>query len=409
MTVTASHHPSDTSYDVRVWSIRTYTGKTRTSHTAQWRVGPRRHQRTLPTRALADSFRADVLVGSSRGVLFDVATGLPATVVDRAAARTWFTHAVDYVDATWPHASPRHRKSTAEALTTLTMALVTSTVGAPPAPEVRRALFGWAFNGSTRRSEPEDSDRSVLNWIQAASVPLPCLREATWLHAALNAITTTRDGSPAAVSTARRKRATFHHALAYAVELDLFPINPLDRIRSRRPGPPATALDPHSVVNPAKARALLGAVRDIAPALEGFFACLYYAGLRPSEARNLQRRNCDLPETGWGRLLLTGSRQTAGAAWTDTGATDEQRPLKHRPAGQTRLVPAHPDLVITLRRHLDQFGAPTDCCSSPAPPAAGNPSHRRTATRCRWAPSTGSGTEPGPLPSSTATARMNRR
>jgi len=308
MTVTASHHPSDTSDDVRVWSIRTYTGKTRTSHTTQWRVGPRRHQRTFPTRALADSFRADLLVGSSRGVLFDVATGLPATVVDRAAARTWFAHAVDYVDTTWPHASPRHRKSTAEALTTLTMALVISTVGAPPAREVRRALFGWAFNGSTRRSEPEDSDRCVLNWIQAASVPLRCLREATWLHAALNAIATTLDGSPAAVSTTRRKRATFHHALAYAVELDLFPINPLDRIRSRRPGPPATALDPHAVVNPAQARALLEAVRDLAPALEGFFACLYYAGLRPSEARNLQRRNADLPETGWGRLLLTGSR-----------------------------------------------------------------------------------------------------
>ena len=360
MTTTPSQDLSATSYDVRIWSIRTYTGKTRTSHTVGWRVGPRRHQRTFATRALADSFRADLIAGSRRGVPFDPATGLPTTAGDRAAARTWFAHAVAYVDATWPHVSPRHRQSTAEALTTLTMALVTSTTGAPPAPQVRRALYGWAFNTSTRRHhEPDQSGRAVLNWITDASVPLSCLREATGLHTALNAIATNLDGSPSAASTTRRKRATFHHALGYAVELDLFDLNPLDRIR-HHPAPPATALDPRVVVNPTQTRALLDTVGDIAPPLEGFFACLYYAGLRPAEARNLHRRDRDLPEHGWGQLLLTGSRQTTGTAWTDTAATDQTRPLKHRPAGQTRLVPAHPDLVAVLHRHLARFGTGTD-------------------------------------------------
>ena len=56
--------------------------------------------------------------------------------------------------------------------------------------------------------------------------------------------------------TARRRQATFHHALAYAVELDLFVVNPLDRIRGR-PGPPATAFDPPVVVKQAPVKPVL--------------------------------------------------------------------------------------------------------------------------------------------------------
>ena len=406
ITTSTQHRPSVT-YDVRIWSIRAYTGKTRTSHTVQWRVGPRRHQRTFATRALADSFRADLLNQTHHGTPFNRSTGLPATVGDPAQGRSWYEHAVDYVDTTWPHVSARHRKGTAEALTTLTMALVTSTTGAPPAPEVRRALFGWAFNASAHRHDHRDI--AALDWIRAASVSLACLREATWLHTALIAIGITQTGSAAAASTFRRKRATFHHALGYAVELDLLPVNPLDKIR-RRPAAPATALDPRIVVNPSQARTLLKAVHVIAPALEGFFACLYYAGLRPSEARNLQRRHCTLPETGWGRLLLTGSRQVAGAA----GPTPEPptRPARSstvppdRPASFRRTQTSSLPCVATS---IGSAPAPTGCCSSPTSPAAGNPSHRRTATRCPWAPSTGSGTWPEPQRSPTAAARMNRR
>lgn len=91
------------------------------------------------------------------------------------------------------------------------------------------------------------------------------------------------------------------------------------------------------------------------PAVEGFFACIYYAGLRPSEARNLRQTDCSLPETGWGELLLTGSHQEAGASWTDSGHASEERQLKHRSTKDTRVVPAHPELVRTLRRHLVEF------------------------------------------------------
>ena len=115
------------------------------------------------------------------------------------------------------------------------------------------------------------------------------------------------------------------------------------------------AVDRRVVVNPEQAWELLDAVRRVYPSLEAFFACLYYAGLRPAEARHLKQTDLHLPETGWGELTLLGSTQTAGRAWTDSGEASEDRSLKHRPDREVRHVPAHPELVDTLRRHLENF------------------------------------------------------
>jgi hypothetical protein len=38
-----------------------------------------------------------------------------------------------------------------------------------------------------------------------------------------------------------------------------------------------------------------------------------------------------------------------GARWTDNGTVRQRRELKHRPPGETRVVPVHPELVALLR------------------------------------------------------------
>ncbi|MGZ4586822.1 MAG: hypothetical protein ACXVX9_03340 [Mycobacteriaceae bacterium] len=101
--------------------------------------------------------------------------------------------------------------------------------------------------------------------------------------------------------------------------------------------------------------ATFAAVRTIHPSLGAYFACLYYAGLRPAEARHLREKHLRLPERGWGSLLLVDSTPDAGRSWTDSGEPNEDRQLRHRAQNETRLVPAAPELVETLRRHLSQF------------------------------------------------------
>ena len=342
------------SYDVRIWGIVKYKGGRATTYTVRWVVAGRKHQQTFATVKLAETFRSQLTIAARQGDAFSRTAGLPGSMRASDTQRTWYEYACAFVDEKWPYASPRHRKGIAEALTTVTVALVSSDQGAPPPYELRTALFRWSFNAGARKCEPPSEYDEALRWIESKSVALSSLREATRLRKALNALSVTLDGKAAAASTVSRKRSAFYSALQYAVELELFESNPLDRVQWRAPASTDT-VDRRVVVNPDQARALMAAVREISPEVEGFFACIYFAGLRPSEVRGLRVSDCTLPSSGWGELLLTGSHQPSGAAWTDSGAADEERQLKHRSAKDTRHVPAHPELVATLRRHCERF------------------------------------------------------
>lgn len=352
--------PGLSAYDVRVWSIRTYKGKRGTSYNVRWRVGATSHGRTFGTKKLAESFHAEILTAYRKGESFKLSSGLPSRMERTVRDRTWYEHACDFIDMKWPHASPRHRKSLAEALTGLTVALVSADRGAPPADELRRALFSWSFNSGARAGQPavdaappEDFVRP-LRWVTSRSLPLSSLSDPTVLRRALHSVSLKLDGTAAAPATVSRKRSALYSALQYAVELNELPLNPMDKLKVKR-APHTDSIDRRVVVNRRQAKALLAVVRNSYPALEAFFACLYYAGLRPAEARHLRVSDCRLPSSGWGELLLLGSTQQAGSAWTDSGRANEDRGLKHRAVRDTRAVPAHPELVAILRRHLERF------------------------------------------------------
>ena len=50
-----------------------------------------------------------------------------------------------------------------------------------------------------------------------------------------------------------------------------------------------------------------------------FYACLYFAALRPAEVVGLRLQDCHLPQRGWGRLTLEKSRPEVNRRWTDPG------------------------------------------------------------------------------------------
>ncbi len=161
------------------------------------------------------------------------------------------------------------------------------------------------------------------------------------MRLALTACSRTLTGRPAAGSTQRRKRSVFYNALGYAVELGRLSSNPVDRIQWTAPAV-AQSVDRRVVVSPAQARKLLAAMRghsERGQHLEAFFACLYYAALRPSEAVMLRDADLSLPKKGWGRIDLSASASRAGTAWTDDGTARQERGLKHRPVTETRAIP----------------------------------------------------------------------
>lgn len=89
---------------------------------------------------------------------------------------------------------------------------------------------------------------------------------------------------------------------------------------------------------------------------------MYWAALRPEESLNLLATEYERPKRkgGWGRLHLTGALSEAGAGWTDSGDSIEERRLKHRPDNAVREVPAAPPLCALLDHHIEQWPPGTD-------------------------------------------------
>jgi integrase len=350
------------SYDVKVWNILTNKGSRRATYTVRWFVAGKGFRDTFATKALAESFRAKLVIAQREGVAFDEGTGLPEPMARELHSRTWYQHAVAFVDMKWARASPKHRKSIAEALTTVTPALLSSARGAPPDKVLRAAMLGWAFNTGRRQSTPPEQIRAALAWLESNTVDLVVLqKDAVIVRGALDAISHRLDGTLAAATTVARKRAVFSSALKYAVELRLLKAHPFTYVSWTAPKS-TEVIDRRVVVNPHQARSLLDATAQIAPDFVAFFGCMYYAALRPEEALHLRTSDFIRPARPgeWGWLHLTGATVTVGHQWSDDGVATQDRGLKHRAATATRPVPVAPPLVDLLLDHIDVYSTAPD-------------------------------------------------
>ena len=75
-------------------------------------------------------------------------------------------------EAKWAALAPVSRRSVAEALVTVTIALTAKEPGAPEPTVLRRALFAWAFNPATRDTSPPPEIAAALGWAERASLPV---------------------------------------------------------------------------------------------------------------------------------------------------------------------------------------------------------------------------------------------
>lgn len=349
------------SYDVRIWSIRKRPSKV-APFQLRWQVDGDEHQEKFATKTLADARRAELLTATRKGEPFDTETGLPVSEVRERNRTNWYTHARTHVALKWPTAAAKHRASIAESLTIATMALCPAGKGRPEEDVLRRALYQWAFNAGRAGQEPPEAEAKALAWVERNAPAVVDLDSAKRMRTVLEHLAKRQDGKPAAANTFRRRRAVLSNCLRLAVEHELLPGNPLLRVHWETPKT-VEELDVRSVATPAQARALLDAVRAQGPRgthLVAFFACIYYAAMRPEEVSMLSAEQCELPTEGWGRLMLAGARPQVGSAWTDDGKPYEERQLKHRARRAIRPVPIPPVLVALLRDHLAAFGVPAD-------------------------------------------------
>jgi integrase len=339
----------------RIWGIQKYAGKRGATYRLRWRAHGQMFSRSFSTRKHAEVFRSELLLAVRDAVPIDRATGLPVGEVSpEQHPESWLDLTDKYIDAKWPTISPRHRKSIAEALTNITMALIVPTRGRLASFDQREIASTLTYCFFARGGPRANENSEIAASLRSAAPLATAIGEPLTLRKVLRALSTKLDGTPASERTVTRKRATLNNVVEFAVELGVLEANPLPKVRQRSFGADRQ-IDPRIVVSHDQGDRLIDATRTHAPHLTAYFALLLYAGMRPAEARSIRREDIELPDTGWGRATLSRTEQRPGHAWTDDSAAREQRGLKHRPRTSIRVVPLRPSLVKILRSHLATF------------------------------------------------------
>jgi integrase len=364
------------SFDVRFWTIETRRQR-RTPYRVCWTVAGRLFRESFLTMALAESYRAQLITAARQGEGFDTETGLPESMARKLKDISFYEHAAEFAAFAWPTAAAKSRVSIVETLSRV-VPVVTRHLAAAPDPSVLRGALRKNLNQGGHAGTLTGDETTAITWLTKASRPVSALNDTSVVCDVLDALAVNLDGSPAAPEYFSRRRRVLHRALGYAVRKKRLDKNPLSKGNLPEgwtaPEAPDMALDPRVVGSPALVAGTLAACSYVGsrqgPRFVAFYACMYYAMMRPSEVAALTRAGCNLPGSGWGHLTFADASPAPGKAYTDDGQVHEHRGLKGRTKGRpskdprerkpTRSVPIPPELVVLLRSHIEQFGTGPD-------------------------------------------------
>ena len=160
------------SYDVRFWDIKKIgNGSGAGSGSGGRSTAASTASRSRPARWPTGS-SPDLKDAVRDRQPFNPRTGLPDAETTEEEMVTWYEHARAYAEAKWANLAPVSRRSVAEALVTVTIALTAKEPGAPEPRVLRQALFAWAFNPATRDTAPPPQIAAALDWAERASLPV---------------------------------------------------------------------------------------------------------------------------------------------------------------------------------------------------------------------------------------------
>jgi integrase len=314
----------------------------------RWRVGRRQYSKAFITKAQAERFDARLRVAADDGETFDPATGQPmqwagSELTVATWAQTWLAEGQRW--KTW---TPRTRRGHIEAITRWTRALVRPSAPAMP-DHLRTQLPLWL------RPDRDGDFRELEVWLRRWSYQLNELSKSD-VQAAVNLLGMKGRNldEVAAPDTASRMRRTarvhFNAAVRLDLVADLWPPRPPQTKRTRRNKNPK--VDRGRLPSPQQAVSALDAIRSKQPASAGYralTACVYYVGMRPSEAVALQVEVLELPESGWGAAFVSAALQDQFNAW---GNPNEE--IGDTKTGVDRTVPLPPALVAILREYIGE-------------------------------------------------------
>ncbi|ADD40686.1 tyrosine-type recombinase/integrase [Stackebrandtia nassauensis] len=366
------NNPESTSYDVRIHQIVEDKRTKKRPHRVRWTVADRpRFGKSFATVGLAEGFRSDLLRAARKGEAFDLETGLPVSMLRKQQEKqkqentvTWLTHAKQYAAYKWTRLSANGRKSAADVLRDITVALLPQRGDRPGKDELSVALRRWAFIPARNIADAPPEIQDAFSWAERHTPALSVLEDAEVLRSLLDSLMLKQDGTRVSANYFDRRHAILYNVGEYAVMKERCEQNPLSnpKLKWERPVDLKTenVIDPRAVGTMSQVESMLTAVTYVGveqgPRYVAYFGLLYYAMLRPAEATDLEESQCILPKEGWGLIVAKGGKPNVGQDWTDSGEAHDDRGLKHRGRKATRDVPIPPRLVELLRHHIDTYG-----------------------------------------------------
>lgn len=308
-------------------------------------------------KAWAVEFTDRLHQGFVKGWLFDPAARRFVPPEEPAQANpTFVEHAGDHYRRKWPTWSPMRRRDAQWALALACVHLLDRQ--APPLTDEQRLDAERYIRHAVVAPKPPEAlteaDRQWEAWFARWSLPLRAVDD-SHLHAFLETVRTTAlDGTQRtlAPSSIGNIRTTVRSAFKAAYKRRLIEWDPWDAVEWSAPRD-IEQVDADMVMDPAQVMAMAEACGARHRGYEGFVLVQGFCGLRPSEARELRRRDFDLdarPAT----VTACGNYTDVSDRYLDDGES-RQRPLKGRGAKARRMVPIPDLLVPRFRAHLDEL------------------------------------------------------
>lgn len=304
---------------IRVLELAERPGKKK-PHGVRWYIGDQEHSRWFKLKTQADDLRSAIITAINSRDKFSEETGLPFSWA--SSDLTFALHAKQWFDAQKSTWAPRSRRSAAESLARALSICVKSAapnLSASEQVQLMKSIKDWLAGDQA----------AVPAYINRWSIPLADMTTARCLdwHEKLSQSLPDTSGKthPLKANTVTRYRVIVRAVLNDAIQRKLIETQPWpaakkgkQRSITRKAAPIRIDLLP----DPTLAAQHIDAVVSHQPQSKGYrvvLALVYYAGLRPSEARVLRIEDLTLPinDGEVGSIRIEIADRGAGSRFTD--------------------------------------------------------------------------------------------
>ena len=329
--------------EVRVLDIKEHAGRP-SPFTVRWYVKGQSHWKSFKLKVQAKNFYAKLIVAINANERFSDISGLPMSM--ETSGLTVASLCKDFVKKNKAKWEPRTRQSNCGPLSEMLGLLVSKTAPARP-PSLNCDTLKWLADQAPM---PMYLAKYSLPITDCTTLKCADVFEQLCYKYEKDGTRSDKYKRPATVTRYRRACRKF---FGFVVDLELLAKNPFPS--AKRGNSTSNQRDTTEIqlnVLPTHEQAVEAISRVVShqPMSHGYklvIALVYYAGLRPGEARALTIEKCTLKKGEWGSAQIDVAAKTASSMYF---ADDSEKIGASKT--KARVVSLHPELVDMILEHI---------------------------------------------------------